>query len=45
MAQVTAIPTGEGPVFHDLGIHHHLDEDIEEGDALELLELIVTDLA
>jgi hypothetical protein len=45
MAQIAAVPPGEGPVGYDLGIHYDFDEHIEQGNAFELLELIVADFA
>jgi hypothetical protein len=45
VAQVPAIPAGEGPVHDDLGVHHYLDGHTEERDGLKILKLIVADLA
>src|SRR2546428_5285273 len=45
VADVAAVPAGEGPVVDDLGVHDHLDAHIEEGHDLKILELIVADLA
>src|SRR6266511_5751095 len=45
VADVPAIPAGEGPVIDDLGVHHDLDVHVEERDDLEVLELVVADPA
>src|SRR5688500_10702861 len=45
MANITAVPSREGPIRYDLGIHQHFNEHIEEGDDLEVLNLVVADLA
>src|SRR5262249_41802145 len=44
-ANVAATPAGERPVRNDLGVYHHFDEDVEQGNSLKLLELVVADLA
>ena len=45
VANIATIPARERPIIHDLGIHHHFDAHIEEGYDLELLKLVVADLA
>src|SRR6266508_409649 len=45
VADVPAVPAGEGPVIDDLGVHHDLDVHVEERDDLEVLELVVADPA
>src|SRR6266567_6162579 len=45
VANVATIPARERPILNDPGVHHHLDVHIEEGHDLEILELIVADLA
>src|SRR5689334_25319288 len=44
MANVPAVPAGEGPIRHNLGVHNHLDVDTEERYGLEILKLVVADL-
>jgi hypothetical protein len=44
VADVAAIPPGEGPVIDDFGVHDHLDPHLEEGEALALLERLGADL-
>src|SRR5437763_1946470 len=41
----TTFPAGEWPIRDDLGVRHNFDEDIEQGNGLKLLELVVADLA
>src|SRR5262245_10718052 len=45
VADVAAIPAREWPIGDDPGIRDHLDEDVEEGDRLEALALVIADLA
>ena len=45
MANVAAIPAGERPVLDELGVYDDFDEDVEQGNDLKLLELVVADLA
>src|SRR5438093_4511587 len=45
VADVAPIPAGKGPVRDDLGVHDDLDEDVEQGNRLEVFELVVADLA
>ena len=45
VANIATIPARERPIMNDLGIHHHFDAHIEEGYDLELLKLVVADLA
>src|SRR5262249_14617082 len=42
---VTPVPAGERPVFDDLGVRHHLDVHVEEGNDLKVVKLVVADLA
>src|SRR5881409_1302503 len=45
VAHVPTVPAGKRPVLDDLGIHHHLDVHVEEGNNLKVVKLIVADLA
>ena len=45
VANIATIPARERPVMNDLRIHHYFDAHIEEGYDLELLKLVVADLA
>ena len=45
VADIATVPARERPICNDLGIYHRLDVYIEEKHDLEILELIVPDLA
>ena len=45
MADVAPVPARKWPVPDDLGIHDDLDEHVEQGNRLEVFELVVADLA
>src|SRR5207244_12242839 len=45
VTNIAAVPAGERPVLDEVGVHHYFDEDIEQGNSLKLLKLIVADLA
>src|SRR6267142_710975 len=44
MAQIPPVPTGEGPVLDDLGVHDHLNGHPEERDGLKMLKFVVANL-